>query len=82
MIQLSIAERRCRNHACRYFVRHAAKPKDRLALALAVNVGSLLEEDHEQGVAHILEHLAFSATEVREASLLLGAWAYRTRPKA
>ena len=49
---------------CRYFVRYAAKPKGRLALALAVNVGSVAEEDHEQGVAHILEHLAFNATEV------------------
>ena len=45
-------------------MRYAAKPKGRLALALAVNVGSVAEEDHEQGVAHILEHLAFNATEV------------------
>ena len=34
-------------------------------MALVVAVGSLVEEDHEQGVAHILEHLAFNATEAR-----------------
>ncbi|PQQ14742.1 zinc protease PQQL-like [Prunus yedoensis var. nudiflora] len=35
----------------------------RAALALAVKVGSVLEEEDERGVAHIVEHLAFSATE-------------------
>ena len=54
-------------------MRHASKPKGRLALALAVNVGSLVEEDSEQGVAHILEHLAFNATEVRKESVYLKA---------
>jgi hypothetical protein len=49
----------------RYFAARASKPKDRVALALAVNVGSMAEEDSEQGIAHILEHLAFNATEVR-----------------
>ena len=40
-------------------------------MALVVAVGSLVEEDHEQGVAHILEHLAFNATEARFPVLLL-----------
>lgn len=46
----------------RYYVHKNAKPRDRAALALAVSVGSVYEEEGEQGVAHILEHLAFSAT--------------------
>ena len=54
---------------CRYYVAHASKPKDRAALALAVGVGSLVEEEPERGVAHILEHLAFNATEVDSLSL-------------
>jgi predicted Zn-dependent peptidase len=45
-------------------VRQCAKPKARAAIGLAVRAGSVLEEDHEQGIAHILEHLAFNATEV------------------
>lgn len=30
-------------------------------------MGSVAEEEHERGVAHIVEHLAFNATEVRSA---------------
>ncbi|KAM7509636.1 hypothetical protein LguiA_020089 [Lonicera macranthoides] len=47
----------------RYYVRSNSKPKMRAALALAVNAGSVLEEEEERGVAHIVEHLAFSATK-------------------
>ncbi|KAK8921287.1 hypothetical protein KSP39_PZI019966 [Platanthera zijinensis] len=46
-----------------YYVRCNPKPRMRAALALAVKVGSVLEEDEERGVAHIVEHLAFSATK-------------------
>ncbi|MCL7048539.1 hypothetical protein MKW94_026371 [Papaver nudicaule] len=46
-----------------YYVRSNSKPKMRAALALAVKVGSIVEEEEERGVAHIVEHLAFSATK-------------------
>ncbi|RWR72552.1 zinc protease PQQL-like protein isoform X1 [Cinnamomum micranthum f. kanehirae] len=46
-----------------YYVRSNSKPKMRAALSLAVKVGSVLEEEEERGVAHIVEHLAFSATQ-------------------
>ncbi|KAK5829923.1 zinc protease PQQL-like [Gossypium arboreum] len=46
-----------------YYVRSNPKPRLRAALALAVKVGSVLEEEGERGVAHIVEHLAFSATK-------------------
>ncbi|OVA08489.1 Peptidase M16 [Macleaya cordata] len=46
-----------------YYVRSNSKPKMRAALALAVKVGSVVEEEDERGVAHIVEHLAFSATK-------------------
>ncbi|KAL2930027.1 Zinc protease PQQL-like [Bienertia sinuspersici] len=45
-----------------YYVRSNSKPKMRAALALVVKVGSVLEEEDERGVAHIVEHLAFNAT--------------------
>ncbi|KAL9252986.1 Zinc protease PQQL-like-like protein [Drosera capensis] len=45
-----------------YYVRSNSKPRMRAALALAVKAGSVLEEEEERGVAHIVEHLAFSAT--------------------
>ena len=40
------------------------KPKERVAVSFVVKVGSVLERDDEQGVAHFLEHLAFNGTEV------------------
>ncbi len=48
-----------------YFVRQCNKPKGRAAIALAVRVGSVVEEADTQGVAHMVEHLAFNATEHR-----------------
>ncbi|XP_021860861.2 zinc protease PQQL-like isoform X1 [Spinacia oleracea] len=46
-----------------YYVRCNPKPQMRAALALAVKVGSICEEESERGIAHIVEHLAFSATK-------------------
>ncbi len=54
----------------RYYVKTCAKPQKRAALALAIKIGSAVEQDDEQGVAHIVEHLAFNATEVRQCSFL------------
>lgn len=50
---------------CRYYVRTCQKPKARAALQLVLKVGSIVEEEHERGIAHIVEHLAFNASEVR-----------------
>jgi len=50
-----------------YYIRQANKPQNRAAIALAVKIGSAAEEETERGVAHILEHLAFNATEVRKS---------------
>lgn len=49
---------------CRYYTRLCKKPVNRASLHLVVKAGSVLEEEHERGVAHIVEHLAFNATEV------------------
>ncbi len=46
-----------------YMIRHNAKPAGRVELRLAVNVGSVLEADDQQGLAHLLEHMAFNGTE-------------------
>ncbi len=39
------------------------EPKQRCYLRLHVDVGSLAEEDSEQGMAHFLEHMAFNGSE-------------------
>lgn len=40
-----------------------SEPKDRLMLRLAVNAGSVLEENDQKGVAHLVEHMAFNGSE-------------------
>src|SRR5262245_45214781 len=47
----------------RYFVRHNPRPEKRLSLRLAVKAGSLYEADDQQGLAHLIEHMAFNGTE-------------------
>jgi len=47
----------------RYFVRKNARPANRVLLRLAVKTGSLDEADDQQGLAHVLEHMAFNGSE-------------------
>jgi zinc protease len=46
----------------RYFIRENARPEQRVELRLVVNVGSVLEDDRQRGLAHVLEHMAFNGT--------------------
>ena len=46
-----------------YFVRHNARPEKRAEIWLAVNAGSTLEDDDQQGLAHFVEHMAFRGTK-------------------
>ncbi len=47
----------------RYYVRRNARPENRLELRLAVDVGSVLEDDDQRGLAHFVEHMAFNGTK-------------------
>ena len=51
------------DNGLRYFIRHNQKPENRAELRLVVNVGSVLEEDDQQGLAHFAEHMAFNGTK-------------------
>ncbi|MDR1955754.1 MAG: insulinase family protein [Treponema sp.] len=46
----------------RYYILENGKPENRAYLTLAVNAGSVLEQDDEQGLAHFIEHMAFNGT--------------------
>lgn len=39
------------------------EPKNRIALRLAVNAGSILEAEDQRGIAHLVEHMAFNGSE-------------------
>ncbi|MBC7976820.1 MAG: insulinase family protein, partial [Myxococcales bacterium] len=46
----------------RYYVLKHGKPEKRAFLWLAVNAGSVLEDDDQRGLAHFAEHMAFNGT--------------------
>jgi len=46
-----------------YYIRHNALPKDRADFYIAQNVGSILEEENQRGLAHFLEHMAFNGSK-------------------
>jgi len=50
------------DNGLRYFVLPHGKPEKRAQLWLAVNAGSVLEDDDQRGLAHFTEHMSFNAT--------------------
>lgn len=45
-----------------YYIRHNEQPKERADFYIAQNVGSILEEENQRGLAHFLEHMAFDGS--------------------
>ncbi len=46
-----------------YYIRHNEEPKNRVILYLVNNVGSTLEDEDQQGLAHFMEHMNFNGTK-------------------
>src|SRR2546423_793991 len=46
----------------RYYIRRNKKPEKRAELRLVVKTGSILEDEDQQGMAHLVEHMAFNGT--------------------
>ena len=46
-----------------YYIRSNQEPRNRASFYIIQNVGALLEEDHQDGLAHFLEHMAFNGTK-------------------
>jgi zinc protease len=47
----------------RYYIRENRQPQGRAELRLAVNAGSVLEDEDQRGLAHFVEHMAFNGTQ-------------------
>src|SRR4030043_536685 len=45
-----------------YFIRHNKEPENRASFYIIQNVGAILENDDQNGLAHFLEHMAFNGT--------------------
>lgn len=47
----------------KYYIRQNSKPENRVEFRLALNAGSILEDDDQQGLAHFIEHMCFNGSE-------------------
>ena len=50
------------SNGMRYYIRENHKPEKRAELRLVVNAGSVLEDEDQRGLAHMVEHMAFRGT--------------------
>ena len=50
------------NNGLTYYIRENKKPENRADFRLVVNAGSVLESEDQQGLAHLVEHMAFNGT--------------------
>ena len=46
-----------------YYIKENKKPEKKVELRLVVKVGSIVEDDDQQGLAHMAEHMAFNGTK-------------------
>ncbi len=54
-----------------FFIHENDQPENRVELRLAVNVGSIVEDEDQLGLAHFVEHMAFNGTENFEKQALV-----------
>jgi len=54
-----------------YYIQANKKPENRAELRLAVNAGSVLEDEDQKGLAHFVEHMAFNGTKNFEKNELV-----------
>ncbi|MDQ6757414.1 MAG: insulinase family protein [Bacteroidota bacterium] len=45
-----------------YYIRQNKKPEKKVELRLVVNTGSIMEDEDQQGLAHLTEHMAFNGS--------------------
>ena len=45
-----------------YYLQKNGRPEKKLELRLVIKAGSILEDDDQQGMAHLLEHMAFNGS--------------------
>lgn len=51
------------SNGIKYYIKKNVEPANRMELRLAVNAGSMQENDNQQGLAHFCEHMAFNGTK-------------------
>ena len=51
------------DNGMRYYIRSNSEPKERAEFYIVHNVGAILEDDDQDGLAHFTEHMAFNGTK-------------------
>src|SRR5438309_11349704 len=46
-----------------YYIQKNKQPEKKMELRLVVNAGSVLEDPHQQGLAHFMEHMSFNGSQ-------------------
>ena len=59
------------DNGLKYFIKKHGVPEQRADLWLAVDAGSVQEDDDQKGLAHFVEHMAFNGTERFEKNTLI-----------
>lgn len=54
-----------------YYIQKNTKPENRVELRLAINAGSVLEDEDQLGMAHLVEHMGFNGTKNFEKNELV-----------
>ena len=57
-----------------YYIRRNTRPEKRVSLQLAVKAGSVDEENDQQGLAHVVEHMAFNGSRHFKAGELISTF--------
>ncbi|CAM6021170.1 unnamed protein product [Sphagnum balticum] len=63
----------CLENGLQYVILPNKVPPNRFEAHMEMHVGSVDEEEHEQGIAHMIEHVAFLGSKKREKLLGTGA---------
>ncbi|MDR6527552.1 zinc protease [Chryseobacterium rhizosphaerae] len=51
------------SNGMKYYIRKNALPEKKVDFRLAINVGSILEDENQRGLAHFMEHMNFNGTK-------------------
>ena len=46
-----------------YYIRENSTPKNKVSMKLLIKTGSVMEEEHQRGLAHLLEHMAYNGSK-------------------